>query len=93
MENVKKNEYAFCDYKLVLMDHDMPFMDGNQSCKKIISYLHQYDIAKPVLISVSGSQGTQFEKECKESGIDYILSKPVDGQELKEIIEYINFPR
>ena len=93
VENVKKNEYAYCDYKLVLMDHDMPFMDGNQACKKIISFLHQYGIVKPVLISVSGSQGTQFEKECKGSGIDYILSKPVDGQELKEIIEYINFPR
>ena len=28
-ENVTKNEFTHCDYKLVLMDHDMPFMDGN----------------------------------------------------------------
>jgi CheY-like chemotaxis protein len=75
------------------MDHEMPFMDGNQASKKIISFLHEHNIPKPVLISVSGSQGVAFEKQCKESGIDYILRKPVDGQELKEIIEYINFPR
>ena len=75
------------------MDHEMPFMDGNQACKKIISFLHHHNIPKPVLISVSGMQGAQFEKECKESGIDYILRKPVDGQELKEIIDYIKFPR
>jgi len=93
VENVTKNEFLYCDYKLVLMDHDMPFMNGNQACKKIISFLHEHKIPKPVLISVSGSSGTKFEKECKESGIDYILSKPVNGQELKEIIEYINFPR
>ena len=93
MANVTKNEFEYCDYKLVLMDHEMPIMDGNQACKKIISFLHYHNIPKPVLISVSGSQGPQFEKECKASGIDYILRKPVDGQELKEIIEYIKFPR
>ena len=71
----------------------MPLMDGNEACRKIISFLHEHRIQKPVLISVSGTQGSQFENQCKESGIDYILRKPVDGQELKEIIEYINFPR
>ena len=46
------------------MDHEMPFMNGNQACKKIINFLNAHLIDKPIMISVSGNQGVQFDKQC-----------------------------
>ena len=53
--NVIKNNYKSCDYKIILMDHEMPFMSGNQACRKIVDFLNGYLIDKPVMISVSGN--------------------------------------
>ena len=39
------------------MDHEMPFMNGNQACRKICDLLNEHNIDKPVMISVSGNQG------------------------------------
>ena len=27
--NVTKNDFQNCDYKLIMLDHEMPFMNGN----------------------------------------------------------------
>ena len=37
--NVKENKMINCDYKLILMDVEMPIMNGFDSSKLIIEYV------------------------------------------------------
>ena len=45
VKNVEKNNYKKCDYHLILMDNNMPIMDGCDSSVKIRTYLKKFNIA------------------------------------------------
>jgi CheY-like chemotaxis protein len=38
--NVDSNQGLFCNYNLILLDLNMPVMDGNTACKEIREYLY-----------------------------------------------------
>jgi CheY-like chemotaxis protein len=44
IKDVKQNQYCSCSYSLILMDCNMPFMDGYQSTIKIRQYLYEMNI-------------------------------------------------
>lgn len=71
------------DYDLVLMDCQMPRMDGMQASKQIRA-LHK---AQPVIIAVTAHAFEHNRRECLDSGMDDYLSKPYTLQQLLEKVK------
>jgi CheY-like chemotaxis protein len=57
---VRENENKKCSYNLILMDGNMPFMDGYQSTIKIRQYLYDMEIDQPLIVAVTGHTEQQY---------------------------------
>jgi signal transduction histidine kinase/DNA-binding response OmpR family regulator len=66
-------------YSLILMDVQMPEMDGLQATREIIRL---YGKARPVIIAMTASAYEKDKQECLEAGMDDFLTKPFDFENL-----------
>ena len=78
-------------YDLILMDCNMPIMDGYESCDKIRSLLQRLDISQPIILAVTGHTEQSYVDRALESGMNYVLSKPINADILKSILLKLNF--
>lgn len=68
---------------VVLMDLSLPVMDGFEAAKLI----RQSEKSKGALIiAVTAHQETDFRNDAKNSGFDAYVTKPIDVNWLKELI-------
>ena len=68
---------------VILMDLTMPLMDGFAAAK----VLRQNDQFKNVpIIAITAHQETDFRSDAKASGFDAYVTKPIDVNWLKELI-------
>jgi len=72
------------DFDLVLMDVQMPEMDGIEATKK----LRQEGIDIPI-IALTANAFEEDRKKCLDAGMDAYLSKPINPDELFEVISEI----
>ncbi len=73
-------------YALVLMDCQMPDMDGYQATKTIRKSEKGKDKHIPI-IALTGSADAEGRAKCLESGMDDVLIKPVAPNKLMEVID------
>ncbi len=70
-------------YDLILMDIQMPVMDGNQATKEI----RQLGFTDFPIIGLSANAMKDDYKAAKQSGMDDYLTKPIRRETLREAIE------
>jgi CheY-like chemotaxis protein len=70
-------------FDLILMDVQMPEMDGIETTKNI----RKKDINQPVIIAMTANAMQGDEDECLKAGMDDYLSKPVRVDTLKAMIQ------
>ena len=51
---VEKNQFRCCDFDLILMDCNMPGMDGFETTLKIREYLYSKGADQPIISAVTG---------------------------------------
>jgi two-component system, sensor histidine kinase and response regulator len=74
------------DFDLVLMDVQMPEMDGFEATAKIRSREQKTGAHIPV-IAMTAHAMTGDQQRCLSAGMDDYVSKPVNPKELQEVIE------
>jgi PAS domain S-box-containing protein len=72
-------------YDLVLMDVQMPVMDGLEATRRIVEAM-QPD-ARPRIIAMTANALHGDRERCLQSGMDDYISKPIRIEELREMVE------
>jgi CheY-like chemotaxis protein len=70
-------------YDLILMDCQMPVMDGFEACRQI----RQSSDRQPVIIAVTANALVGERERCLEAGMDDYLSKPFQAEQLVGVVQ------
>jgi CheY-like chemotaxis protein len=70
-------------FDIVLMDVQMPEMNGLDATRKIIS---QWGSERPWITALTAGAMKENRDECREAGVDDFLTKPINVQEVEEAL-------
>ena len=73
------------DFDVILMDINMPKMNGME-CSKQIRALSDPDKAQTPIIAISGNANNYSEDDFKNAGINEYIPKPIDFDHLVETV-------
>lgn len=81
-------------FDIVLMDLEMPVMDGFEATRQIRSQEASAQIKQPTqhsrsgipVIALTASSSADIQQRCQESGMDGYLGKPFKKEELAKVI-------
>lgn len=74
-------------FDLILMDMQMPEMDGVEATKRIRAAEADNPNTMTPIIAISANVSTEDIQVCLDAGMNDYMSKPIDRSRLKEIIE------
>jgi signal transduction histidine kinase/HPt (histidine-containing phosphotransfer) domain-containing protein len=84
--------YTSEDYDLVLMDVNMPFMDGKRATIKIREFEEQHGVSRVPIVSLSANARVEDIKHYIEIGMDDYIAKPILRAKVYEVFKkYLPF--
>jgi len=78
--------YKKFHYPLILMDINMPVMDGIEATRLIREYEEKNNLKPSRIIAITATMIENYKKELKKIKIDNYLAKPIDIDKLREVI-------
>ncbi|HEY6527570.1 MAG TPA: response regulator [Cellvibrionaceae bacterium] len=78
-------------YDVILMDCEMPEMDGFDASMRIRQWEKQNDYAPLSIIALTAHTEAELKERVFESGMDYYLSKPVTLDNVREALIRLGF--
>ncbi|CAK89123.1 unnamed protein product (macronuclear) [Paramecium tetraurelia] len=76
-------------FTIILMDYQMPIMDGCTATTRLIEMMHKKQIPKIHIIGLTAFTNATDISNCIKAGMSDVLSKPLNLKELKEILTLI----
>jgi CheY-like chemotaxis protein len=72
-------------FDMVLMDMIMPGLDGMETTRRL--RLHaQAEVAALPVVGLTANTNSRDRERCLLSGMDEVLAKPIDSQDLKDVV-------
>lgn len=87
IKNYKEHYKLYC---AILMDINMPVLNGLEATKKILEFEKINNIKHTPIIALTANAFESDKKCYLEAGIDNYLSKPIETHKLKEILSKEN---
>ncbi|NOX10093.1 MAG: response regulator [Gammaproteobacteria bacterium] len=75
------------DFDLILMDCQMPEMDGYEATAKIRDFQSDNNSKQTPIIAFTANAMKSDQEKCMAAGMDDFISKPVDTARLQQILE------
>lgn len=72
---------------LVLMDVQMPDLDGNDATIKLRQYEKENNLSRTIVIGLTAGALNHERERSMQSGMDDFLTKPIDVDKLKSVLE------
>ncbi len=85
-EAIEKFE-AGSEYRLVLMDINMPEMDGVEATRRIRRYEQEHTKSRTPIIALSANVFKQDQQRYIDAGMDDVMGKPIILETLKEKVK------
>lgn len=76
-------------FDIVLLDCQMPFMDGFEVCEALRAFEQANDIKKTVVLAITANSKSETSEKCINAGMTDVLTKPFTEQELTQKITYL----
>ena len=77
------------EYDLVLMDVQMPYLDGFEATRAIREKERMLGGHTTIIIAMTAHSGKEDEKQCLAAGMDAYISKPIDFARTIQMIREI----
>jgi CheY-like chemotaxis protein len=77
------------DFDAVLMDIEMPEMDGIEATQVIRSGIEHVRNPKIPIIALTAHALKAYEEKCYEAGMNSYLTKPVDIEKLSSVLQTV----
>lgn len=75
------------DYDIILMDVQMPEMDGLDATRNIIKHHQDFGRKEPIIFAMTANVLGESEAQCLNAGMKDFISKPVNFEEMKKVFE------
>lgn len=90
VKNGREAVYAFNgagpnDFDIILLDSQMPIMDGAEAANTIRKSMHSNSASIPIIVAVYDAYPHEIER-LKKSGVDDFVKKPVSAEQLLSVI-------
>jgi len=69
------------DFNAILMDIDMPVLDGIEATR----YIRAFNKGIPI-VAITAYADDQMRNECADAGMNAFLAKPCSREEIKDVI-------
>ena len=80
LQKIKENPYS-----VILMDCNMPIMDGYEATRNIQQLIFQGEIQQCLVIGVTAYSSSQNTQLCYDAGVQEVMFKPVSKEMLKQL--------
>jgi CheY-like chemotaxis protein len=74
-------------FDLVLMDMNMPVMDGLEATRQFRAREQAQGLARTTIIAITANAMASDEAVCRAAGMEGFISKPLQAAALKEILD------
>lgn len=80
----------FPDYSGVLMDIQMPVIDGLEATRQIRLYEAENSLVKTPIVAITAHASYETERDCLTAGMQGMIAKPMRYPQLEELLDQIH---